>query len=75
MKFDIAVRPNILPWPPMIYMVAALAAYVLGQASPLASRGIMSSASPGWPCCFAEVLLDLWAMATMWSGENQHTPA
>ncbi len=38
------------------------------------SGNIASSAWPGWPCCIAGVLLDLWAMATMWRAKTNILP-
>ena len=74
MKFDIAVRPNILPWPPMIYMAAALAAYVLGQFLPVAFARDRVVSMAGLAVLLAGVLLDLWAMATMWRAKTNILP-
>jgi protein-S-isoprenylcysteine O-methyltransferase Ste14 len=66
LTFDRAVRPNILPWPPMIYAVAALAACVLGRLVPLPFVWDHAIALTGAAVLFAGVVLDFWAMATMW---------
>ena len=74
LKFDIAVRPNILPWPPMIYAVAALAAFALGRLVPFAFVWDRTIALTGAAVLFAGVILDFWAMATMWRKKTNILP-
>lgn len=74
MKFDIAVRPNILPWPPIIYVAAALAAYGLGRLVPLVFVQDRAVGMAGAAVLFAGVALDLWAMATMWRAKTNILP-
>jgi protein-S-isoprenylcysteine O-methyltransferase Ste14 len=65
MSFDLGSRPNSLPWPPMILLLAASAAIILGRTSPLP---IMKGGLPqvlGWMLGATGLCLDLWGIVTM----------
>ena len=74
MKFDIAARPNFLPWPPMIYVTAAAAAYYLGQFTPFPFVRDHTIGATGAFILLAGGFLDLWAMATMWRAKTNILP-
>ncbi|MCU0984153.1 MAG: isoprenylcysteine carboxylmethyltransferase family protein [Acetobacteraceae bacterium] len=60
-----ADRPNRLPWPPILFGGAALAAWLAGRALPLPWPEAQALAMLGWAMIAAGVALDLWAMAVM----------
>ena len=65
MSVDPISRPNILPWPPMILLIAASAAVILGGSLPLAAiRGDLPRVL-GWTMIVAGVCLDFWSIMTM----------
>lgn len=74
MKFNIADRPNVLPWPPMIYVVSALAAYGLGNFYPFVFVHYHVFRFSGAILAFAGVALDLWAMFVMWRAKTNILP-
>lgn len=74
LKFDITVRPNIVPWPPMIYAVGAVSAYALGLLAPFAFGRGHQIGMTGAAVLFAGVILDCWAMATMWRRKTNILP-
>ncbi len=63
-------RPNRIPWPPILFGSAALAAWLAGAALPLPWPGATSPGATwlgiaGWGLIAAGLGLDLWAMAVM----------
>lgn len=74
LKFDIAVRPNIIPWPPMLYAAAAISAYVVGRLAPFAFVRDHAIGLTGAAVLFAGATLDCWAMATMWRRKTNIFP-
>lgn len=60
-----ADRPNRLPWPPILFGSAALAAWVAGMAVPLPWLSAAWLVVAGWGVMAAGLALDLWAMAVM----------
>lgn len=68
MPQDFSTRPNRIPWPPLIYVAAVVAALALGALWPLPAAGWTP---PAWlrPAALAiaaaGIALDLAAMATM----------
>ena len=74
MKFNIADRPNVLPWPPMIYVASALAAYALGRFYPLEFVHDHVFIIFGTILIFVGFTLDLWAMVVMWRARTNILP-
>ncbi len=74
MNFDVAERPNVLPWPPMIYATAALAAVVLGRFLPLGFEPGRAVRTAGVLLACAAVALDISAMAVMWRARTNIFP-
>lgn len=74
MKFDVAERPNILPWPPLIYAAAAVAAYGLGKLLPLALPPDRAVRYAGAALAGAGLALDFSAMAVMWRARTNIFP-
>lgn len=78
MDKDRRATPNTIPWPPLLYGGAALLALLLDRAAPLPPGWIGAH----WPAVrylgclllLAGVLLDLWAMATMWRRKSNILP-
>ncbi|MFC7300433.1 methyltransferase [Cognatiluteimonas weifangensis] len=68
MPQDFSIRPNRIPWPPLIYLAAVVVALVLDLLWPLPAAGWTP---PGWlrplalALAAAGIALDLAAMATM----------
>jgi protein-S-isoprenylcysteine O-methyltransferase Ste14 len=58
-------RPNIVPWPPVILVIAASAAVILGWAMPLPVIQGKLLLLFGWLLVVAGVWLDLWSIVTM----------
>jgi protein-S-isoprenylcysteine O-methyltransferase Ste14 len=63
--FDLEARPNRIPWPPLIYAGAALAAFAIGLGLPLPIGATGWLRSAGWVVMAAGLGLDLWAMGVM----------
>jgi protein-S-isoprenylcysteine O-methyltransferase Ste14 len=74
MKFNIADRPNVLPWPPMIYVASALAAFALGRFYPLEFVHYHVFIIFGTILTFVGFALDLWAMVVMWRARTNILP-
>ena len=79
MTFDIGLRPNVLPWPPMIFVASCLAAYALGRFAPLPFGPLAGTSGRtmefgGAALALAGAALDLWAMAEMWRGKTNILP-
>jgi protein-S-isoprenylcysteine O-methyltransferase Ste14 len=74
MKFNIADRPNVLPWPPMIYLASALAAYALGKVYSLEFVHDHVFIIFGTIITFVGFALDLWAMVVMWRARTNILP-
>jgi len=58
-------RPNVLPWPPMVLVGAALVAIALGRMLPLPALDGFWPTALGLATLLAGVALDLWAIMTM----------
>jgi protein-S-isoprenylcysteine O-methyltransferase Ste14 len=70
----IADRPNRLPWPPIVFGSAAVAAWLAGRALPLPWPALPALAMLGWAMIAAGLALDLWAMAVMWRQQANILP-
>lgn len=70
---DFAVRPNRIPWPPLVFVAAVLAAWAAGHALPLGAvpedpaiaNAVRLARGLGWLLIAAGLALDLAAMLTM----------
>jgi protein-S-isoprenylcysteine O-methyltransferase Ste14 len=60
-----AEAPNRIPWPPILFGVAALLAWALGRVVPLSVPGGSLATVAGLALMAAGLGLDLWAMASM----------
>lgn len=69
-KFDLAERPNCIPWPPVIYVLVVVAAFVLNLIAPLDFLRWPTLRFIGGAICAVGVTFDLWAALTLW---RQHT--
>jgi protein-S-isoprenylcysteine O-methyltransferase Ste14 len=58
-------RPNRVPWPPILFGAAALAAWLAGRAVPLPWPWVPGLAPLGAAMIAAGLALDFWAMAVM----------
>lgn len=65
MNVDPISRPNVLPWPPMLLLIAASAAVILGATLPLPVIRGESARALGWAMIVAGVGLDFWSIMTM----------
>ncbi len=74
MKLDFAERPNVLPWPPLIYAASAVAAYGLGRLLPLAFAPDPAARWGGAALAGAGLALDFWAMGVMWRARTNIFP-
>jgi len=78
MDRDRSAKPNTIPWPPLIYAGAAVLALVLHHAAPLPAWWVGAH----WPAVrllgvalmVGGVVLDLWAMFTMWRARANIMP-
>jgi len=74
LTLDLHARPNILPWPPVIFGLAWILGFALEQFAP--SGDLL----PGWALTLGRVVvaagiaLDLWAMGTMTSANTNIMP-
>jgi len=65
MKFDLTARPNVVPWPPLLYALAVVVALVVDHAWPL-RFGLPTVVREGaWVLLVAGLSLDLSAIFTM----------
>jgi protein-S-isoprenylcysteine O-methyltransferase Ste14 len=71
-----AKRPNVLPWPPMIYAAAALAGFALGRWFPLHNGGVPGGIvrAGGALMMLLGLGLDGSAMLTMWRARANILP-
>lgn len=60
-----ADRPNRVPWPPILFAAAALAAWLASLALPLPWPRAPALAALGWAMIVAGLALDAWAMSVM----------
>jgi protein-S-isoprenylcysteine O-methyltransferase Ste14 len=60
-----AERPNTLPWPPILYGSAAIAAWLAGRVVPLAWLDDPRIVIVGWGLITIGLGLDIWAMVVM----------
>jgi protein-S-isoprenylcysteine O-methyltransferase Ste14 len=74
LKFHTANRPNIVPWPPLIYAAAILAAFLLGRFFPVRFMRDPAVGLAEVGILFAGLDLDLWAMATLWRAKANIFP-
>lgn len=78
MTIDIRTRPNVVPWPPLIYFAVAAAALALGMLIPWRALPADFAMLPGMGLIAGGVLLDFWAMAVMMFARTNilpHRPA
>jgi protein-S-isoprenylcysteine O-methyltransferase Ste14 len=78
MTIDIRNRPNVVPWPPLIYFAVAAAAVTLGMLIPWRVLSADLAMLPGLGLIAGGVLLDFWAMAVMMLARTNilpHRPA
>jgi protein-S-isoprenylcysteine O-methyltransferase Ste14 len=67
-------RPNVLPWPPIIVVIAVLAAVLLGRLWPLPSFEASWPAIVGVAVALSGLALDIWAIVTMRSADTNILP-
>jgi protein-S-isoprenylcysteine O-methyltransferase Ste14 len=60
-----AARPNTLPWPPILYLVAFMLAYALGRLYPMRIPDHAVTRDFGYLTTFAGAAFDLWAAITL----------
>ncbi len=75
MDLDIAERPNVLPWPPMIYAIAIVAALAFERfvhALPLAAPSWLSRL--GWLALPIGLAFDFGAIATLYRARTNILP-
>jgi protein-S-isoprenylcysteine O-methyltransferase Ste14 len=60
-----ADRPNHVPWPPILFGSAAIAAWLAGLALPLPWPDAPALSLMGWGVLATGLALDLWAMVVM----------
>ena len=65
MRDDIAVTPNHIPWPPLLYVTAAIVAVLTGMALPGGGSWLYLPRWFGWGVLFCGAMLDVSAMITM----------
>jgi len=66
-------RPNRIPWPPILLVMSAIAAFGLGQVYPLPASFAFSPLL-GALCLAAALGLDIWAMKTLHDGKTTILP-
>lgn len=68
------LKPVRFPWPPLLYATAILAAFALGHLVrlPLPGRTILAAIGAAL-LCFG-ILLDLWALKTLWQTKTTVLP-
>lgn len=62
---DVDSRPNVIPWPPLLLMIAIVSAHVMGGIAPFAIQENSMSRTIGAMTIVAGILLDVWAIITM----------
>lgn len=69
-------KPMYFPWPPVIYAVAIIAAYWLGYFSPLAMPDLpfQLNATLGVVVIGFALIIDIWALVTLWSKQTTVLP-
>lgn len=71
---DVAMRPNRIPWPPLLYMAAVAAGLLLGWLAPPGWPEILLRPAVhllGWALVALGLTFDLWAAATLyWARTN-----
>jgi protein-S-isoprenylcysteine O-methyltransferase Ste14 len=67
-------RPNVLPWPPIIVVIAVLVAVLLGRLWPLPSLESGSVAILGVVIALAGLALDMWAIVIMRGADTNILP-
>jgi protein-S-isoprenylcysteine O-methyltransferase Ste14 len=58
-------RPNTIPWPPIIFAAAVIAAFALGRVAPIGLPATGLVRVLGWGLIALGIALDVWAMQTM----------
>jgi protein-S-isoprenylcysteine O-methyltransferase Ste14 len=66
--------PNRLPWPPIVFGLAAVAAIALGWLVPLPASGAGWTGSAGTAIMIAGIGLDVWAIWTMRRADTNIMP-
>jgi protein-S-isoprenylcysteine O-methyltransferase Ste14 len=74
MSNEPADRPNRLPWPPMLYGGVLVAAFLLQRSQPWQLGLDRAWHIAGGGILFAGLLLDLWALVTLWRGATTVLP-
>jgi protein-S-isoprenylcysteine O-methyltransferase Ste14 len=76
MTKDDAARPNAVPWPPLLLVGLAVAAWLAGRAYPLGWPGLDDRAARviGFGFGIAGILIMAWAVATLWSHKTTVRP-
>jgi len=74
MNFDVNERPNVLPWPPMIYATAVVVALALRYVKPIRLEPPSAVIWLGIGVILAGVAVDFWAMATMRRAQTNLLP-
>ncbi|ABE41403.1 isoprenylcysteine carboxylmethyltransferase family protein [Rhodopseudomonas palustris] len=67
-------RPNVLPWPPMLLGIAALASIGLGWLAPLPAPSARWVSLLGGALALLGLALDVWAILTMRSAKTNILP-
>ena len=73
-SFDIELQPNVMPWPPMIYAIAAVAAFGAAMVAPASFPPGPAVRAIGVAMLAIGATLDLWAAATMWRSKTNIMP-
>ncbi|MCW2285753.1 protein-S-isoprenylcysteine O-methyltransferase Ste14 [Rhodoblastus acidophilus] len=74
MTLDLHARPNVLPWPPVIFGIAWIVGFVLEQFAPSGDALPHWALTIGRVIAAAGILLDLWAMGAMTSAGTNIMP-
>jgi len=74
MALDLNSRPNSLPWPPMIYVVAVAAAFVAQYVAPRTLGADAPARFPGVVMLLAGIALTFWAIRTMRAANTNVSP-
>jgi protein-S-isoprenylcysteine O-methyltransferase Ste14 len=65
MSVSFAARPNILPWPPMLYLAAFLLAFAFGHLYPIATPHYLAARFLGYLSISGGAAFDFWAAITL----------